>query len=146
MRPMAVSGSFKDYVLAQFEELGDVTARAMFGGIGLYKGDLFFGIVAGDVLYLKVDDGNRAAFEEAGMPAFKPFEGPARVDALLPGAGGGAREQRGAGAVGERGRGGRCPRGRTARRIRAQSGARAAEVTTSRIRHDPSSSRTPWSG
>ena len=75
MRPMAVSGSFKDYVLAQFEELGDVTARAMFGGIGLYKGDLFFGIVAGDVLYLKADDENRPAFEKAGMPPFQPFEG-----------------------------------------------------------------------
>ncbi len=74
MRPMAVTGSFKNYVLAQFEEFGDVTARAMFGGIGLYKRDLFFGIVAGDFLYLKVDDGNRPAFEKAGMPPFKPFE------------------------------------------------------------------------
>ena len=74
MRPMAVTGRFKDYVLAQFEEFGDVTARAMFGGIGLYKRDLFFGIVAGDVLYLKVDGRTRAAFEEAGMPPFKPFE------------------------------------------------------------------------
>jgi DNA transformation protein and related proteins len=74
MRPMAVTGSFKDYVLAQFGEFGDVTARAMFGGIGLYKRDLFFGIVAGDFLYLKVDDRNRPAFEETGMPPFKPFE------------------------------------------------------------------------
>ena len=74
MRPMAVTGGFKDYLLAQFEEFGDVTARAMFGGIGLYKGDLFFGIVAGDFLYLKVDDQNRPSFEEAGMPPFKPFE------------------------------------------------------------------------
>jgi DNA transformation protein len=74
MRPMAVTGSFKDYVLGQFDELGDVAARAMFGGIGLYKRDLFFGIVAGDYLYLKVDDQNRAAFEKAGMPPFKPFE------------------------------------------------------------------------
>jgi DNA transformation protein and related proteins len=74
MRPMAVTGGFKDYLLAQFEEFGDVTARAMFGGIGLYKGDLFFGIVAGDFLYLKVDDQNRQSFEEAGMPPFKPFE------------------------------------------------------------------------
>jgi DNA transformation protein len=74
MRPMAVTGGFKDYLLAQFEEFGDVTARAMFGGIGLYKGDVLFGIVAGDFLYLKVDDQNRPSFEEAGMPPFKPFE------------------------------------------------------------------------
>jgi TfoX/Sxy family transcriptional regulator of competence genes len=50
MRPMAVTGSFRDFVLAQFGEFGDVTAWAMFGGIGLYKRDLFFGIVAGDFL------------------------------------------------------------------------------------------------
>jgi DNA transformation protein and related proteins len=74
MSPMAVTGSFKDYVLAQFETFGDVTARAMFGGIGLYKRDLFFGIAAGDFLYLKVDQENRPAFEQAGMPPFKPFE------------------------------------------------------------------------
>jgi DNA transformation protein len=74
MRPMAVTGGFKDFLLAQFEELGDVTARAMFGGIGLYQRDLFFGIAAGDVLYLKVDEQNRPAFEAAGMPPFKPFE------------------------------------------------------------------------
>ncbi len=74
MRPMAVTGSFKDYVLGQFDEFGDVAARAMFGGIGLYKGDLFFGIVAGDYLYLKVDEQNRETFEKAGMPPFKPFE------------------------------------------------------------------------
>jgi DNA transformation protein len=74
MRPMAVTGGFKDYVLAQFEEFGEVTARAMFGGIGLYKRDMFFGIVAADFLYLKVDDQNRPKFEEAGMPPFKPFE------------------------------------------------------------------------
>lgn len=74
MRPMAVTGSFKEFVLAQFDEFGDVTARAMFGGIGLYKRDLFFGIVAGDLLYLKVDDQNRQKFEAAGMPPFKPFE------------------------------------------------------------------------
>jgi len=74
IRPMAVTGSFKDYVLAQFDGFGDVAARAMFGGIGLYKRDLFFGIVAGDVLYLKVDDQNRPKFEKAGMPPFKPFE------------------------------------------------------------------------
>jgi hypothetical protein len=27
----------------------------MFGGVGLYAGDLFFALIAGDVLYLKAD-------------------------------------------------------------------------------------------
>ena len=45
----------------------------MFGGIGLYAGDFFFGIVAADVLYLKVDGASRVAYEAAGMTAFKPY-------------------------------------------------------------------------
>jgi len=45
----------------------------MFGGIGLYRDGLFFGIVAGDVLYLKVDDTTRGEYVEAGMNAFKPY-------------------------------------------------------------------------
>ena len=74
-RSLTVSGGFKEYVLAQLAELGEVTARAMFGGVGLYRGDLFFGIVAADVLYLKVDDENRHEYEAAGMSPFAPFEG-----------------------------------------------------------------------
>jgi DNA transformation protein len=60
-------------VLDQLHDLGDVTARAMFGAIGLYHREVFFGIVSGDVLYLKVDDTNRPDFERAGMKAFKPY-------------------------------------------------------------------------
>lgn len=46
----------------------------MFGGVGLYHDGLFFGIVAGDVLYLKVDDVTRADYVAAGMLPFKPYE------------------------------------------------------------------------
>ncbi len=45
----------------------------MFGGVGLYAGDVFFGIVAADVLYFKVDDSTRAAYEAAGSTPFKPY-------------------------------------------------------------------------
>ncbi len=50
-----------------------MTARAMFGGVGLYCGDLFFGLIARDELYLKVDDTNRRDYEDAGMRAFRPY-------------------------------------------------------------------------
>ncbi len=70
---MSVSESYKRFVLDQFEELGDVTPRSMFGGVGLYHRDVFFGIVAGDVLYLKVDDATRGDYERAGMGPFKPY-------------------------------------------------------------------------
>jgi DNA transformation protein len=71
--PLAVSAGFRQFVLDQLEELGGVVPRAMFGGIGLYRDGLFFGIVAGDVLYLKVDDRTRQRYEAAGMRPFKPY-------------------------------------------------------------------------
>src|SRR5262245_5199375 len=47
----------------------------MFGGTGLYCNDLFFGIIHRDILYLKVNDDTRPAFERAGMKPFKPYPG-----------------------------------------------------------------------
>jgi DNA transformation protein len=72
--PLKVTAGFKSFVLDQLEEFGEVTARSMFGGVGLYHDGVFFGIVAGDVLYLKVDDRNRPDYERAGMHAFKPYK------------------------------------------------------------------------
>lgn len=60
-------------MLDQLEEVGDIVPRAMFGGVGLYCDGVFFGIIARDVLYLKVDDGNRSDFEGAGMKPFRPY-------------------------------------------------------------------------
>ena len=45
----------------------------MFGGVGLYRRGVFFGILAADVLYLKVDDSNRNDYVSAGMGPFKPY-------------------------------------------------------------------------
>jgi DNA transformation protein and related proteins len=73
MRSLAVTEAFRQFVLDQLEELGDVTARSMFGGVGLYCRGLFFGIIAGDVLYLKVDDTTRPEYERAGMGPFRPY-------------------------------------------------------------------------
>lgn len=70
---MSVSREFRDFVLEQFTVLKNVRARAMFGGVGLYAEDLFFAIIADDVLYLKVDDHNRGDFQAAGRNPFKPF-------------------------------------------------------------------------
>ena len=70
---MRVSAGFKSFVLDQLEELGDVTARSMFGGVGLYRAGVFFGIIAADRLYLKVDDQSRTDYERAGSKPFKPY-------------------------------------------------------------------------
>ena len=50
--------------------VGNVVPRRMFGGHGLYCDAVMFALIAEDVLYLKVDDGNRAAFERAGCAPF----------------------------------------------------------------------------
>ncbi len=73
VRSLKVTDTFRAFVLNQLEELGDVTSRSMFGGVGLYCRGLFFGIIARDVVYLKVDDQNRPDYENAGMNAFKPY-------------------------------------------------------------------------
>jgi DNA transformation protein len=75
LRSMASSDSFRDYVIDQLSALGNTRARAMFGGIGLYAGDVFFGMIASDVLYLKVDDSNRERYESADSAPFRPYEG-----------------------------------------------------------------------
>jgi len=69
------SASFERFVLDQLVDLGPVTSRKMFGGMGLYCDDVFFGIVARDELYLKVDDRTRGRYERAGMHPFKPYPG-----------------------------------------------------------------------
>ncbi len=45
----------------------------MFGGVGLYHEGVFFGFIAGDTLYLKVDGQTRADYERAGSHAFRPY-------------------------------------------------------------------------
>jgi DNA transformation protein len=68
-----VTDSFVSFVLEQLEPVGDITSKRMFGAVGIYSGDLFFAVIGGDVLYLKVDDSNRADFEAAGTGPFAPY-------------------------------------------------------------------------
>ena len=70
---MPVTPEYREFVLEQLGRVAPVSARAMFGGVGIYSGGLFFALMADDTLYLKVDDGNRGDFEAAGMGPFRPF-------------------------------------------------------------------------
>ena len=70
---MAVSAEFRDYVLDQLRTVAPVTAKAMFGGVGIYSGGFFFALIADDVLYFKVDATTRKAYEDRGSDAFNPF-------------------------------------------------------------------------
>jgi len=70
---MPVSEEYLSYVLEQLEGVGPVEARRMFGGAGVYCRRVMFALVADDVLYLKVNESNRADFEESGSEPFQPF-------------------------------------------------------------------------
>jgi DNA transformation protein len=70
---MPVSREYLDYIADQLKAFGPVTMKRMFGGAGLYHQGAFFGLVADDVLYFKVNDMNKADYEAAGSGPFKPF-------------------------------------------------------------------------
>src|SRR5258707_4748071 len=70
---MPVTEGFVAFVLEQLDAVGPITPKRMFGGVGLYAGDLFFALLAGDVLYLKADDSTRGSLEAAGARPFQPY-------------------------------------------------------------------------
>ncbi len=71
---MAVSPSFRTFIVDQLGRVVPrVRARSMFGGVGIYAGDVFFALIADDTLYLKVDESNRPDFEARGMGPFQPY-------------------------------------------------------------------------
>lgn len=61
-----------------FQEFGRIDVRRMFGGEGIFAGDLMIGIVVDDQIYLKVGDGNRADFEAEGARPFTYMRGKER--------------------------------------------------------------------
>ena len=71
---MAVSPGYQTFVLDQLRRvLSGLRAKRMFGGVGLYAGELFFALLDDDTLYLKVDDQTRPEFERRGLEAWRPF-------------------------------------------------------------------------
>ena len=73
---MAVSPDFRAFVEDQIGRVAPVRSRPMFGGLGLYSADLFFGVVDDDVVFFKVDDETRARYVERGMKPFDPMGAP----------------------------------------------------------------------
>lgn len=70
---MAVSAGFREFVLDQLSGIRALRTKPMFGCLGLYANDVFFGILADDVLYLKVAPNARADRERAGATPFRPY-------------------------------------------------------------------------
>jgi DNA transformation protein len=62
---------FEERVLDRLSLLGEVTARSLFGGHGVYWGETIFALVSRGRLYLKVDDQSEPDFVGRGMTPFR---------------------------------------------------------------------------
>ncbi|WP_259782709.1 TfoX/Sxy family protein [Aestuariispira ectoiniformans] len=67
---MAVSREYLNYVLDQLAGIPGLSARAMFGGAGIYSDGRMFALVTDDCLYLKADTKNLPIFEAEGARPF----------------------------------------------------------------------------
>ena len=70
---MASHQGFVDYVAEQLREAGIIRSRKMFGEYGLYCDDIFFAVICGDQLFIKITLAGEAAFPN--LPKAPPYEG-----------------------------------------------------------------------
>ena len=63
---MPLSPGFSDYVIELLAGMGRVEARRMFGGAGLYRDGVMFGILDDDAVFFRVDDQLEAQLKALG--------------------------------------------------------------------------------
>ncbi len=71
---MPADSGFVAHLLELLEPFDGVVAKRMFGGHGIFRDGLMFGLVADGVFYLKTDAENRPDFEACDLPPFR-YEG-----------------------------------------------------------------------
>ena len=76
---MALSNDFFEYVQDQLSPWSLIDKKRMFGVLGLYREGVMFGIIAKGLVYLKVDDSNKAKFLAAGSTTLKVFKNDSEV-------------------------------------------------------------------
>ena len=69
---MPVQDQYLAYILEQLGALGSLRSNRMFGGIGLYSREIFFGLIDDDTLFFKTDESNAAEYQARRMPRFMP--------------------------------------------------------------------------
>jgi len=67
---MTANLQFVNMVLDLLSEMGPVNHQRMFGGAGLFMDSVMFALIAGEILYLKVDAQNQPAFEDLSLGPF----------------------------------------------------------------------------
>jgi DNA transformation protein len=68
---MPTDSEFIEHLIDLLRRWAPVGARRMFGGHGLFRGGIMFGLVSNETLYLKTDGDNRSDYEAAGMEPFR---------------------------------------------------------------------------
>lgn len=67
---MAISAEYRAYLEDLFRDIPGVRFKGMFGGLGIFRDDAMFGLVAYEQLYFKVDQETQPRFAEAGSEPF----------------------------------------------------------------------------
>ena len=67
---MAVSPEYRAFLEEMFQPIPDVQFKRMFGGLGVFRDGVMFGLVAYERLYFKVDDLTKPRFADAGAEPF----------------------------------------------------------------------------
>jgi DNA transformation protein len=62
--------AFHAFVQELFGGMGPVSVRRMFGGAGIYAGDLMFALIDEDTIFIKADDELKAALAAEGSVAW----------------------------------------------------------------------------
>ena len=65
-----MTSGFAEHLEDLFAPLGGVKLRKMFGGIGVFRDGIMFGLVADDVLYLKADETTSPDYAAEGCGPF----------------------------------------------------------------------------
>ncbi len=72
---MSRDTGFLQYILEEvLTDVPGITSRGMFGGFGLYKDGIIFGMIIEDQLYFKVNDSTRKEYIDRGSTPFM-YEG-----------------------------------------------------------------------
>jgi DNA transformation protein len=64
--------TFREFVLDQLTNIGQVSCKAMFGGYGLYCAGVFFAILYKGQLFFKTGPNTVTSYSERKMQPFRP--------------------------------------------------------------------------
>jgi DNA transformation protein len=71
---MSDDREFANHIVDLLGPFGDVEAKRMFGGFGIFHAGLMIALISDGSLYLKADDASKSLFEEQGMTRFSYFK------------------------------------------------------------------------